>query len=210
MTDFKDDTIAAKLMAIYGVETFDGMPLQSEPMRVLQLLDDAVGGMRDAFRAAMDEIGKLHTSQIEGWEGEVKQIEGERDGVVAQLELANHTVESLTDSIERYRVTAAENERSAKDWKALAEARSKEIDNLRTDLHGLTVDNARLEGMLDGVARFGPMTEREAMQIERGQNTATDLQGESPSFSASRAAEFLYKDTAAAKAPEPWYRRRAR
>lgn len=104
-----------------------------------------------------------------------------------------------TAELERERTARRENSDIAGRWKKKAEGLETEVGNLREELHGITVDKARLEGYIDRARQFDPQPETKLVTVpeEMVRHFRTDGYG-------NGVADFYASQK---NGPQPWYKR---
>lgn len=144
---------------IFSVTQGNGWP--EDAKKVGALLDQVIKDVRADYEEASRQIGELHASQIESWEGEVKELEDKIAAMSETARLAIETEERLLERIRDLGDKSNKNAETGKAWMAKFEDAEKQNDALLEDLHRLTVENAELRGYAKRVREFDPLSERE-------------------------------------------------
>lgn len=115
--------------------------------------------------------------------------------------LLSQRVKKLEDDLEVERTTRRENYDAGQKWKKRATELETEVGQLREELHGITVDKARLEGYIDRARQFDPEPEIKLVTVPEHMIRAPKMYGGAADF------EVLTNYGSRADRPQPWYKR---
>lgn len=101
--------------------------------------------------------------------------------------------------MERYRKERTEAITNGREWKERAEMLEKEVGTLRDEIHGMTVEKARLEGYIDRAHESEPRPEPVMVTVPletlRGdRNSKSDM-------------DYMLRSYGSKDRPLPWYKR---
>lgn len=192
-----------QIAEIFSVTT--GNPWPEDAKKIGALLDSAIKDVRADCDEAMRQIGELHASQIEGWEDEVRQTEGQRDAEKARADGLDARMAEVVADLASSRKISRDWQENAMEWKKTAEEREKQNNQLLDDLHNMSTELAEMRGYIRRVEMYDPLSERELQdRAERPMvpfKSDRDIQDRD-----GYAMEAATRDTG--RSGTPWYRRR--
>lgn len=190
-----------RIAAIFSITAGNAWPEDAKKFGAL--LDEALKDQRTDYEASLREIGELHASQIDSWEGEVKEIEAQRDALVLKRDELDTKLTMMADDLAGVRKMSRDWQEKAQQWKATAEEREKQNNSLLDDLHNMSTELAEMRGYIRRVEMYDPLSERELQ--DRAERPMVPL-GENRK---GRSDTDLYGMASAdPRGFTPWYRRR--
>lgn len=188
-----------RIAAIFSITAGNAWPEDAKKFGAL--LDEALKDQRTDYEASLREIGELHASQIDSWEGEVKEIEAQRDALVLVRDGLDAEIDALKNELANVRETSRSNLKNGEQWKKLAEEREALNNQLLDDLHGMTVELAEQRGYIRRVEMYDPLSERELTDRAERPMVPVDNRNHRDGY----AMEAAMRDP---RSTTPWFRRR--